>query len=57
MCVFFGNTYYMNYLLCCTHLQKALWSQVLKLPLSTAHDPLRHTASQSTKGGAILQRK
>lgn len=40
-----------------TYLQKALWSQVLKLPLSTAHVPLRHTASQSSKTDAILQRK
>lgn len=40
-----------------TYLQKALWSQVLKLPLSTAHVALRHTASQSSKTDAILQRK
>lgn len=38
---------------CCTYLQKALWSQVLKLPLSTANAPLRHKAI--TKTNAILQ--
>lgn len=37
------------------HLQKELWSQVLKLALSTAQVPLRHTASQTTKTCAILQ--
>lgn len=48
---------FLNLWFLCTHLQKALWSQVLKLPLSTAHVPLRDTASHSSKTGAILQKK
>lgn len=41
----------------CTHLQKALCSQVLKLLLSTAHVPVRHRARQSNKTDAMLQIK
>lgn len=38
-----------------THLQNALWSQVLKFPRSTAQDPLRQTASHNTNRGPILR--